>query len=84
MAYDGQEVIGVMQEIDERVVTAHEVAERHEMSRRTALRHLHDLHEQGEVCKKDLSRRPSMKERPVWWLSQTTLDDNAIYSEASV
>jgi len=58
-----EEVLRYLQNTDERVVTTPEVAEALNVSRRTALRRLSNLADEGLIERKDIGGRSA-----VWWM----------------
>jgi predicted ArsR family transcriptional regulator len=56
------DVLSVFEQSDDPVLTASEVADYLDVSRRTALRKLQELEEQGEVGRKEVGSRAV-----VWW-----------------
>jgi predicted ArsR family transcriptional regulator len=62
-----EQVLQVLREQPDPVVTATEIAEHLDVSAETARRYLSDLHENGEVRRKQVGARAV-----VWWLSDET------------
>ncbi|MFB6296736.1 MAG: helix-turn-helix domain-containing protein [Halobacteriales archaeon] len=67
-----EEILRYLRRSDEHVLTTPEVADGLGVSRRTALRRLSDLAEEGLVERKDVGGRAS-----VWWVREPTIESDA-------